>query len=244
MRSFFTEPENVFENQLFLTEDVSHIKKVLRMDAGDEALVLDGSGALYKVRFLEILKDKVVCEILEKSFSEAEPEVNVTLYQGVPKSDKMEQIIQKCTELGIKKIVPVMMDRCVSKLEKNSDKIKRWNKIAREAAKQSGRGVVPKVEEPICFKEAIALLNADEISLMPYEIMGHEGKKGLKELLKDKKAKTIGVIIGPEGGFSDAEAEYARENKINMIGLGKRILRTETAGSAVLSVIMYEYNEF
>lgn len=244
MRSFFTEPENVFENQIYLTEDVSHIKKVLRMEVGDEANVFDGSGAVYKVSFLEILKDKVVCEILEKSFSESEAEVEVTLYQGVPKSDKMEQIIQKCTELGIKRIIPVMMDRCVSKLEKNSDKIKRWNKISREAAKQSGRGVVPRVEEGITFKEAISHIKTNELSIMPYEIMGHEGKKGLKEILSDKKVKTIGVIIGPEGGFSDAEAEFAKESGINMVGLGKRILRTETAGSTVLSVIMYEYNEF
>lgn len=245
MRSFFTEPENISAEEIFLREDLSHIKKVLRMKPGDEALVFDGSGTEYKAEIVEISESFVRCKILEKSFSEAEPGLKVTLFQGIPKSDKMEQIIQKCTELGIYEIVPVSMDRCVAKLEKGSDKLKRWNKISREAAKQCGRGIFPKVKEPMGFKEAVAALGKTELALMPYEMLGHEGKKGLRELLSDKKdAKSIGIIIGPEGGFSDSEAMYAFENKICQIGLGKRILRTETAGITLLSVIMYEYNEF
>lgn len=245
MRSFFTEPENVSAEEIILTEDLSHIKKVLRMEAGDEALVFDGTGAEYKVKFLEIGANEVRCSILEKSFSESEPKVKVSLYQGIPKSDKMEQIIQKCTELGVYEVIPVKMDRCVAKLEKSSEKLKRWQKISREAVKQCGRGVIPKVKEPISFKEAISELKEKELNVMPYEMLGHDGEKGLRELLtENKSAKEIGIIIGPEGGFSDAEAKMAKEHGINMVGLGKRILRTETAGSTLLSVIMYEFNEF
>lgn len=245
MRSFFTGPENVSAEEIILTEDVSHIKKVLRMEAGDEALVFDGTGAEYRVKILETGASEVRCRILEKSFSKAEPEIKVSLFQGIPKSDKMEQIIQKCTELGVYEIIPVSMERCVAKLDKSSDKLKRWNKISREAAKQCGRGVIPRVTEPVSFKEAIAALKEAELAVMPYEMLGHEGKKGLRELLSEHgDAKRIGIIIGPEGGFSDAEALYAAENGISTVGLGRRILRTETAGSTLLSVIMYEFNEF
>lgn len=245
MRSFFTEPENVSAEEIILTEDLSHIKKVLRMEAGDEALVFDGTGAEYKVKIVEIGTDEVRCSILEKSFSESEPKVKVSLYQGIPKSDKMEQIIQKCTELGVCEVIPVKMDRCVAKLEKSSDKLKRWQKISREAVKQCGRGIIPEVKEPISFKEAVLELKEKELNVMPYEMLGYEGEKGLRELLtENKSAKEIGIIIGPEGGFSDLEATMAKEQGINMVGLGKRILRTETAGSTLLSVIMYEFNEF
>ena len=244
MRSFFTEPENVSAEEIILTEDVSHIKRVLRMEEGDEALVFDGTGACYKVSFLEIETDLVRCKILEKTFSEAEPKVKVTLFQGIPKSDKMEQIVQKCTELGVFSVVPVKMDRCVAKLDK-AEKIKRFNKISREAAKQCARGVVPEIKEPVDFKEAVRQIKEMDLSLMPYEVLGHKGEKGLREILeKNKNAESIGIIIGPEGGFSDQEAVFAEENGINTVGLGKRILRTETAGSTLLSVIMYEFNEF
>ena len=244
MRSFFTEPENVLENEIILTEDLSHIKKVLRMQPGDEALVFDGTGAEYKVEILEISERGVRCLILKKNMSEAEPQVKVSLYQGIPKSDKMEQIIQKCTELGIFEIIPVKMDRCVAKLEKGSDKIKRFNKISREASKQSGRGIVPLTKEPVSFKEAMNELSNKDLAIMPYEILGHEGKKGLREILaENKSAKEIGIIIGPEGGFSDAEANFAMQKDVKLVGLGKRILRTETAGSTLLSIIMYEFNE-
>ena len=182
--------------------------------------------------------------IKNRKMSESEPKVKVTVFQGIPKSDKMEQIIQKCVELGAFSIVPVKTDRCIAKV-KDNEKIKRWNKISREAVKQCGRGIVPKVLEPIDFKEALSLMKEMDIALMPYEILGHEGEHGLKDILKSNKdAKEIGIIIGPEGGFSDSEAHLAEEFGLKTIGLGKRILRTETVASSVLSVIMYEYDEF
>ncbi len=245
MRSFFTVPENVSADEITLFEDASHIKNVLRMKAGDEALCLDGSGAEYRCEILEVAKDFVRLKILEKTFSKAEPEIKVTVFQGLAKADKMEQIVQKCTELGAVKIVPVKMERSVVKLDKNSDKPKRWNKISREAAKQCKRGIVPEVSDVLDFKEAVGLMKDFDLKIMPYEELGHEGEKGLKTLLsKFKNAKNIAVIIGSEGGFSDGEAEFAIKSGINCVGLGKRILRTETAASTVLAALMYEYNEF
>ncbi len=244
MRSFFTEPENVKDGFIILTEDASHIKKVLRMQTGDEVLVFDGTGTEYLSEIEEIETGLVKCRIKSQKISESEPNVKVTVFQGIPKSDKMEQIIQKCVELGVFRIVPVKTDRCIAKV-KDNEKIKRWNKISREAVKQCGRGVVPKVVEPVEFKEALNHMKEMDVSLMPYEVLGHDGEHGLKEILRDnKKAKEIGIIIGPEGGFSDSEAKLAEELGIKTIGLGKRILRTETVASSVLSVIMYEYDEF
>lgn len=244
MRSFFTEPENITADKIVLTEDVSHIRNVLRMECGDEILVFDGTGREYKAEIISIEQKCVVCRKLEEGFSAAEPRLEVTLFQGIPKSDKMEQIIQKSAELGIFETVPVKMERCVAKLDKASEKLKRWNKISREAAKQCGRGRIPPVREPVSFKEAVKQLAEKDLAIMPYEILGHAGEKGLKEILsKAGDIKTIGILIGPEGGFSDGEAAYAAEFGINQVGLGRRILRTETAGSAILSVVMYENDE-
>lgn len=244
MRSFFTEPENISGKTIYLTEDASHIKKVLRMKAGDGVIVFDGTGREYFAVITEIAPDRVTCEVQREGFSDTEPEVKVTAYQGLPKSDKMEQIIQKCVELGVYKIVPVQTDRAVAKVS-GTEKIKRWNKISREAVKQCGRGVVPRVEAPVSFKEAVSMLCCEELAVMPYEVLGHDGEKGLKKLLSgNKDKKSIGIIIGPEGGFSDSEVHYAKENGVNTVGLGKRILRTETVASTLLSVIMYENDEF
>lgn len=244
MRSFFTEPENIFEKEIVLTEDAQHIKNVLRMNEGDEILVFDGTGTEYKAVIDRIEQHRVVCKRCGDSFCAAEPKLRVTLFQGIPKSDKMEQIIQKSTELGVFEIVPVEMSRCVAKVQKTSDKLKRWNKISREAAKQSGRGIVPLVCEPISFSQAVEKATKFDFALMPYEALGHLGERGLKQVLeKNRGKKNLAVLIGPEGGFSDSEARLAAEANIEAVGLGKRILRTETAGSAVLSVVMYEYDE-
>ena len=245
MRGFFTDPENIRDSQIILKEDAMHIKKVLRMEIGDGINVFDGTGKEYAAEIERIEPDRVMCKIVSESYSNTEPDIKVTLYQGIPKSDKMEWIIQKCVELGVYEIVPVIMDRCVMKLEKDSPKIKRWNKISREAVKQCTRGMIPAVSEPISFKDAVERLEQKDLSVMPYEALGHEGEKGLKELLKENKnAKEIGIIVGPEGGFSEREADLAKKEGINMVGLGRRILRTETVGGTLLSVIMYENNEF
>ncbi len=245
MRRFFTDPENISDGKARIYEDAMHITKVLRMKEGDEILVFDGSGSEYIARLESINLKECVAEILGETKSEAEPYIKISVFQGIPKSGKMETIIQKVVELGAYEIIPVMMDRCVVRLDNKgqAEKSKRWNKVAISAAKQSGRGYLPKVIEPIGFKEALKMMDKLDLALMPYEVLGHCGEKGLKELLKGFDGQSVGVIIGPEGGFSDGEAEMAKEMGINQIGLGKRILRTETVASAIVPIIMYEKDE-
>ena len=245
MRRFFTEPQNICGDTAYIIEDAAHITKVLRMEAGDEVLIFDGSGYEYTARLTEVSRESCAAEILSKEFSAQEPKIRVTVFQGIPKSGKMDGIIQKSVELGVFSVVPVAMDRCVSKLDKKAavEKPKRWNKIAQEAAKQCGRGILPRVEEPIDFKEAVKRMARLELAIMPYEELGHSGVSNLKEVLKSSDAKEIGVIIGPEGGFSDSEAQLAINSGIKTVGLGRRILRTETVSGAMLAMIMYETDE-
>lgn len=247
MRRFFTEPENIKENLAYIYDDASHISKVLRLSEGDEILVFDGSGYEYSARLKEIGKSECVAEIYERTESENEPKLKVTLFQGIPKSGKMEQIIQKCTELGIYAVVPVMTERCVVKITDDkaaAAKTARWQKVAVEAAKQCGRGIIPKVSLPVKFLEAVDMLLGSELALMPYEILGHEGQAGLGGTLGAVSGySTAGIMVGPEGGFSGSEAELAKERGVTLCGLGKRILRTETVGAALTAILMYENNE-
>lgn len=246
MRRFFTEPQNISENIATIYEDATHITKVLRMKSGDQILIFDGTGYEYTCELLSLNKDKCEAKILSSKFSEQEPKTRVTIYQGIPKSGKMEGIIQKSVELGVHSIVPVAMDRCVSKLEagkKQDDKINRWNKVAVEAAKQCGRGIIPTVEEPVNFADAIDRMSKSPLSVMPYEILAGSETSNLKTVLSENSATEISVIIGPEGGFSESEAALAEKSGIKLVGLGPRILRTETVSSAILSIIMYENNE-
>lgn len=246
MRRFFTEPENINDGRAEIFEDAAHITRVLRMNIGDEILIFDGSGTEYTARLVEIAEKRCLAEILSSEKSAQEPHTRVIIYQCLPKSGKMESIIQKSVELGAYAIVPVASERCVTRLDggkREAEKLKRWNKVSVTAAKQCGRGILPEVRECIDFKTAVDKLKACSLALMPYEVLGHGGVSNLKDILKSTDAKTIGVIIGPEGGFSDAEARLAEDCGISFVGLGRRILRTETVSSAMLSVIMYEKNE-
>ncbi len=247
MRRFFTEPENIKDGQAVLIEDAGHITKVLRMSAGDEILIFDGSGTEYTARLTEIDKRACRAEIINAVQTTAEPNLSVALFQGIPKAGKMEQIVQKAVELGAAEIYPVMMDRCVVHLDSEKDKnnkAERWGKVAQEAVKQCGRGRVPQVHIPINFQQAIEKMSDFDLALMPYEELGHAGQRGLKEVLQKKNYRSVAVLIGPEGGFSGAEvATVTAKGTPLTVGLGTRILRTETAGSTVLSVIMYENDE-
>lgn len=251
MRRFFTEPDNIDLNNSTLTiiDDAVHISKVLRMECGDKIIVFDGTGYEYEAELINIEKEKSTANILERSLSELEPEIKVTLFQGIPKSDKLEIIVQKAVELGVHDIVPVKTTRSVAKIaddKKGQQKIERLNKISKEAAKQCGRGLVPKVSMPITFNVMAESLKNFDLSIMFYEELGHDGRKNLKDILRaNKDAVSIAVLIGPEGGFSPSEAETIQnmDGKMFCAGLGKRILRTETAGSTALSVIMYEKDE-
>lgn len=242
MYHFYVEPEAVLENMVRITgADVNHIKNVLRMHPGEQIMILDGSGTEYRCE-IETITDEVLARILEAKKTEAELSVRLLLFQGLPKKDKMELIIQKAVELGVSEIIPVLTKRTVVKLEdkkKEQKKLERWQAIAEAAAKQSGRGIIPKVCDAVKFTEAVKMAGELEEALIPYELA--EGMDEARERIRGLHGKkTVGIFIGPEGGFEEDEIALAAKAGIHPITLGKRILRTETAGLCILSVIMFE----
>lgn len=245
MPKFFVEPSKISNGIITIdTEDVNHITRVLRMKIGDKITICDSMGYDYTAEIFEINKSSVLCKELDKTKSDTEPNLKVILFQGIPKGSKMEYIIQKTTELGIFRIVPVSMSRCVSKIENKKDgdkKRERWQKISESAAKQSGRGIVPEISAPVTFEEAIQELSKCDVVFAPYEC---EQNNSIKNVIKGVSGnKTVGFIIGPEGGFAPEEIDRLTKLGVPPVTLGKRILRTETAGEAVLSMLMYEANE-
>ena len=246
MSTFYVKNEQIVENNItIINDDVKHLKNVLRYKVNDELDVCDENGIRYKTQIENFENDIVVLNILEIINESTECNINVTLFQCLPKADKMELIIQKCTELGIKSVVPVISERVVVKLDdKNeSKKIERWQKIAKEASKQSGRQIVPIVENTINLKNMIENLSKYDIFIMPYEC---EKECMLKNVLRklDKSIKNVALIIGPEGGFSENDVEILSKcNKLQKVSLGPIILRTETAGIATLAMIIYELDD-
>lgn len=244
MSKFFVKENQINNGKIqVLGDDVNHIVNVLRMRNGNELQICNqDAGENYTAQIIEIAKNYVECEIVKKVDYTTESNVNITLFQGIPKFEKMELIIQKNTEIGVKKIVPVMMERTVVKLDAKvaSKKIERWQKIAEIAAKQSMRDIIPKIENVTKLKD-IESSNYDVI-LVAYE---NEDRNMLKEeltKLKDNKNDiyNIAVVIGPEGGISEKEVEILKEKNAKFVSLGKRILRTETAGIVMNGNIMYE----
>lgn len=245
MSRFFVEPHQVSEDGYITITgtDVKHMKDVLRMVKGDNFIVCDSTGTEYSCSLKEFSEGSAIGEVLSRKAGDTEPRVPCTLLQGVPKGDKMELIIQKNIELGVNKIIPVMMERSVVRFNNEKDKEKkteRWNRIAVEASKQCGRLSVPVVEKPVTLKEAIALTCEAELKIVPYE---NEQDLRLKTLLRDRTTSSIVFIVGPEGGFAESEINLLKENGYTSISLGKRILRTETAGFAVMSAIRYELED-
>lgn len=240
MSRFFVSP-NQIEGQ-FITiigENAKHIRTVLRCKAGDSVIVCDGQGTDYHCVITECLQT-IQLEVKDKQKSIGEPSLSITLYQGIPKGEKMEWIIQKCVELGVTKIVPVMTERVIVKLEKKEEKkIARWQKIAEAAAKQSERGVIPPIGSVMPYKEAIQEAAQLDGAIIPYE---KEEGTTLKDIVKNIRGKRIGVFIGPEGGFTEEEIQFAEKNGIVSITLGKRILRTETAGMTAAAILLYEFD--
>ena len=245
MPRFFVPSENITDSEIKITSgDAAHISRVLRLKKGDALLVCDGRGFDYDARIEEIGAREIICSVVGKRRSESEPNVRVTLYQGIPKASKMDYIIQKTTELGVAAIVPVAMARCVSKIEDKkteSKKLERWNKIAKEAAQQSQRGIVPEVRPVMMFDEAVKAMCESDLCFAPYECEDEGGLK--KTLLSVEKPETISFMIGPEGGFDLSEIEKLKTAHIPTVTLGPRILRTETAGEAVLAMTMYEIGD-
>ena len=245
MQHFFVSPEQVKEGKIYVEGgDVNHMKNVLRMKTGEELTVNDGEGSQYLCAVESYEADMAVLKILGKKQDESELASKIYLFQGLPMQDKMELIVQKAVELGVYKIVPVAMKRCVVRLDdkKAAKKADRWNSIAESAAKQSKRMLVPEVHSVMTFKEALVYAKELDVLLIPYELA--KGMKETKELIRSiEPGKSIGVFIGPEGGFEEQEVADAMEAGAKPITLGHRILRTETAGLAVLSVLMFQLED-
>ncbi len=236
MPRFFTETIN--ESKGIITgDDAKHIAKVLRMHAGEKLIACDCQGFDYDC-VIENLSDKEVELSVERKYlSETEPSVRVTLYQAMPKSDKMELIIQKAVELGVSAIVPVQTKRCVSRPDAKSmaKKLERYNRIALEAAKQCGRGRIPQVLPMLDYGEAIKAMKEDQRAFLFYENSNSSFRKELEQ-----GVNSVSIMVGAEGGFEEEEVRKALELGIASLSLGKRILRCETAPLAALSIIMYE----
>lgn len=241
MYRFFVEPEQIGETSISITgKDVNHIKNVLRMRIGETVLVSDGSDREYICRVSQLNEDEVVADIEDINGQTRELPIKVTLFQALPKGDKMETVIQKMIELGAYEIVPMSTKRCVVKLDdkKAANKTKRWNAIAESAAKQSKRGIVPQVSQPVTYKQALEIAKDMDVLLIPYEEA--ENMEHTRQVISEiQPGMRVGILIGCEGGFAKEEVELAKACGAKEITLGKRILRTETAGMALMSVLMY-----
>lgn len=246
MNHFFAAPDDIRDDLVIIRgQDVEHITQALRLNAGDEITVADGQENKYLVELTALNEQMVEGKIKEELEADAESNLRITLVQGLPKSKKMDLIVRKCTELGIDKIIPLETAHTVVKLDRKKAKKrqKRWQKIAKSAAKQSKRTKIPEIEDLISFKEGLELLNDYDLVLLPWV---DERNQGLKEVIKGQdtqEIKDILVFVGPEGGFSEEEAAQARKKEAEPVVLGPRTLRTETAGMAVLTMLLYELGD-
>lgn len=244
MYQFFVSPEQICveSKTVFITgNDVNHIKNVLRMKMGEEIAVSNGTdGKEYRCAIRSISADTVECELRFMKEDAVEMPVGITLFQGLPKADKMELIIQKAVELGAVRIIPVATKRCVVKLDdkKARSKVDRWQGIAEAAAKQSKRGIIPQIGEVIGFREAVKMAEDMDVKLIPYELA--EDMEHTRAVMSAiRPGESIAIFIGPEGGFDESEVQQALESGVEPVTLGRRILRTETAGFTVLSWLVY-----
>ncbi len=245
MHYFFVTPDQVEDGRCRITgQDVIHIRNVLRMKPGDPVGIRDGVSRNYICELEEIREEEVCVRILTEEKEDSELSSRIWLFQGLPKGDKMDWIVQKAVELGAYKIVPIATRRSVVKLDKKKEEAKRrrWNAIAESAAKQSGRMIVPEVAGVESFSRACSHMESLDIGLIPYELA--RGMEDTRRILNQiRPGMEIGIMIGPEGGFDVEEVNQAMEAGICPITLGRRILRTETAGMAALSVLMFQLED-
>jgi 16S rRNA (uracil1498-N3)-methyltransferase len=241
MHRFFIPKDNISGTVAIIEgDDAHHIQKVLRLRTGEKIVLCDGRGMDYIVAIQSMQKGQVIGQVTDTRPVITEPRTRVTLIQGLPKGSKMEVVIQKCVELGIYNIVPVHTERAVVRIddEKNiAKKLLRWQRIAEEAAKQSQRGIIPEISQPVSFNEAVSNISA-KLKLILWE---GEREQSLRKVLESypEKPDSIAMLVGPEGGLDAGEVDLAREHGWLSVTVGSRILRTETAGMAVLSAIMY-----
>lgn len=247
MPKFFVTNKDINNNEIIISgEDVNHIKNVLRKKIGEQVTICNIDTSVdYLCEIVKFEKDTIRCNLSEELISNSESNIKVTIFQGLPKADKMELVIQKAVELGVYDITPIEMKRCIVKLT-DKDKIKklqRWQKIAEVASKQSGRNTIPKINEIKTIKNICNLFTNYDIVLVAYENEKENKLKNELEKLKlsQKENLKIGIIIGPEGGIEREEIELLKENGAKIITLGNRILRTETVALNMLSIIMYEF---
>ena len=248
MHKFFT-PKELINGDVakIIGDDVKHIYKVLRISEGEKVTLNNCEGVEYLGRVKSVSKQEVLIEILEKLESNNESNVKIYLFQGLPKSQKMDLIVQKGTELGITEFIPTITHRVDVKLKGEFKKLDRLNRIALEAAKQSKRSIIPKVSEPIDFNEVLEKINSLDLLIVPYENANNFGIKTLiNELRKENNIdniKNIGIFVGPEGGIEEDEIERLKDKGAHIVTLGKRILRTEAAGFVATSLIQYELSD-
>lgn len=245
MPRFFADAQQITESGIVIRgSDVNHMKNVLRMAPGDEVTVSDGHGTDYFCRIAVMGRDEIELDIVDSWHSFVELPVKIYLFQGLPKADKMEWIIQKAVELGVYEIVPVITKRTVVKLDakKEEKRRQRWQHIAESAAKQAGRALIPEVAPCMDFERALRVCHGLDSALIPYEKA--EGMQHARDQVRAiHGSHSIGIFIGPEGGFEESEIEAAKAAGITPITLGRRILRTETAGLTMLSILMFELEE-
>ncbi len=246
MHKFFTPKENFIERTAkILGDDVKHLYKVLRLNEGDKIVLNNCAGDEFLAKIRTITKQEVIVDIEEQLEINNESSVKIYLFQGLPKAQKMDLIVQKGTELGITEFIPTITERVDIKLKGEFKKLDRLNRIALEAAKQSKRTVIPKVSEPITFEEALKAMRNLDLVIVPYE---NAENFGIKTLFNDKsidtsKISTVGILVGPEGGFELSEINELKENGAYIVTLGSRILRTETAGFVATSLVQYELGD-
>lgn len=245
MQHFFVKPSQVEGTQVRIEgQDVNHMKNVLRMKIGEQAEVSDGEGKRYLCEITELETEQIFLRILEERVADTELSSKLYLFQGLPKNDKMELIVQKAVELGVYEVIPVATKRAVVKLDekKAAKKVERWNSISESAAKQAGRSMIPEVTEVMTYTQALAKAKELDVVLVPYELA--EGVQETKQILSHiQKGQSVGIFIGPEGGFEESEIDQAMEIGARPITLGRRILRTETAGFTMLSILMFALEE-
>lgn len=243
MNRFFVNKNQIYDNKIeILGKDVKHIKNVLRLKPKD-MLEIVSEGKCYICEILEFKTDIINVRIVNAYDSKNEPPIHIVIFQGIAKGDKMDFIIQKNTEIGVKEIFPLLTKRTVVKIKnkkKEKSKVDRWNSIAEEAAKQSKRDSVPLVHDVINFHDMIDILKKEKNIVVPYEM---ENSHGLKEALKSTDGNRVNIVIGPEGGFEEEEIKKLKAIGGQIVTLGPRILRTETAGIVTSSLVLYELGD-
>ncbi|NMM61950.1 16S rRNA (uracil(1498)-N(3))-methyltransferase [Clostridium sp. P21] len=245
MHKFFVNKANIDNDRAFIDgDDVKHIYKVLRLQVGDNVNINNCEGEEFLGEIDEINKKQVIVKIIKQLPLNNESNIEIYLFQGLPKSSKMDLIVQKATELGVKEVTPIVTERVVVKSELGEfKKVDRWCRIALEACKQSKRSLVPKINTPIGFNNLLEFLKQIDLIIVPYENAEGYGIKKVVENINKRDVKKIAVIIGPEGGFDETEIETLKNLEAHIVTLGPRILRTETAGFVCISLLMYELGD-